>query len=925
MDPITAVGFATSTVQLIGALTTVFIYFNDVKNAPKERATLARETTSLLALLTDLRFRLEETKLTDPWFTNIRSLGVENGPLDQFKGALEDLVRKFKPRSGIGRIGWTLRWTLDKNEINDTLLKIERLKTLVSLALQNDHYALLRAVKDDVSVVAKGIAYQKNRHIVDWISTLNFSTKQNDFFGRHQEGTGEWMLQDVTFKKWLDGTERVLWCPGLPGAGKTILTSIIVDYLEQSFEREDIAIAYIYFSYKEQDDQTTTNLLTSLLQQLVQRKTMISDGILSLYDYHAKRGTRPSLGGWSKVLKSEIENYSKVFILIDALDESNENSGVRDGFLAEIRKLQPSIYLLVTSRHITTIEREFENAARVEIRASDEDVRKYLEGRIERESRLKCHVKAHPALREEIVQMIVKKADGMFLLAQLHLDSLAKKQNRRDVRIALKNLPKKLDDTYDDAMQRIWSQDDEDIRLAHNVLCWISCAFRPLAVTEIQHALAVQSEDRDLDDEALPDEHLLVSVCAGLVTTDRRSNVVRMVHYTTDEYFKRIRITQFPEAQINIATTCLTYVSFDAFSLGHCQSDQETETRLQEYPLLTYAAHHWGDHAREDLRVAVKGLALEFLQQYPKLACSNQIVHLPKHRSPEYSQHFPKDVTGLQIAASFGLEEIVQSMLEKGADIVAKDSFGSTALHLAARRGHEAVVRLLIEKGADATAKDNTGDTALHGAAANGQDAVLELLVEKGVDITMTNDYQRTALQRAAATGHTYAVRALLEKGADIDAEDVHGNTALQLAAMGDHVAVIRLLVERGADVLAKDSVGGTALHSAAANRHVASAQLLLEYCRERDPTAGDEYLNLVEELLTGPGGRVFCDNCNIRIIPSDAHYHCRICEDDDFDLCEACVNNGMHCRNDGHRLGRRHLRDGRYVDIPANSPRVYK
>jgi hypothetical protein len=140
---------------------------------------------------------------------------------------------------------------------------------------------------------------------------------------------------------------------------------------------------------------------------------MISDGILSLYDYHAKRGTRPSLGGWSKVLKSEIENYSKVFILIDALDESNENSGVRDGFLAEIRKLQPSIYLLVTSRHITTIEREFENAARVEIRASDEDVRKYLEGRIERESRLKCHVKAHPALREEIVQMIVKKADGM--------------------------------------------------------------------------------------------------------------------------------------------------------------------------------------------------------------------------------------------------------------------------------------------------------------------------------------------------------------------------------------------------------------------------------------------------------------------------------------------------------------------------------
>jgi len=139
METVTAVSFASSIVQLIGALTKVFIYFNDVKNAPKERATLARETTSLLTLLTDLRFRLEEARSADPWFTNIRSLGVENGPLDQFKEALDNLTRRLTPRSRIGRIGWTLRWTLDRNEINDTLLKIERLKTLVSLALQNDH------------------------------------------------------------------------------------------------------------------------------------------------------------------------------------------------------------------------------------------------------------------------------------------------------------------------------------------------------------------------------------------------------------------------------------------------------------------------------------------------------------------------------------------------------------------------------------------------------------------------------------------------------------------------------------------------------------------------------------------------------------------------------------------------------------------
>ena len=56
---------------------------------------------------------------------------------------------------------------------------------------------------------------QKTRDIMNWISTLNFATKQNDFFGRRQKGTGKWLLEDDVFKSWLDGTVRILWCPGL--------------------------------------------------------------------------------------------------------------------------------------------------------------------------------------------------------------------------------------------------------------------------------------------------------------------------------------------------------------------------------------------------------------------------------------------------------------------------------------------------------------------------------------------------------------------------------------------------------------------------------------------------------------------------------------------------------------------------------------
>lgn len=77
MDPITVVGFVAAVAQLIDVTSKVVNYFNDVKNAPKERAKVAREATGLLALLTDLRYRLEDTTSTDSWFTGLRSLGGE--------------------------------------------------------------------------------------------------------------------------------------------------------------------------------------------------------------------------------------------------------------------------------------------------------------------------------------------------------------------------------------------------------------------------------------------------------------------------------------------------------------------------------------------------------------------------------------------------------------------------------------------------------------------------------------------------------------------------------------------------------------------------------------------------------------------------------------------------------------------------------
>jgi hypothetical protein len=135
MDPVTAVGLAASIVQILNATTKTIKYLNDVKDAPKERSRLALEATRLLVLLTDLRYRVDEVRATDPLLTAVGSLGE---PLEQFKEAIETLKRKLKPKTGVRKLGTALLWSLDKKEIDDVLSQIERLKSLIGLALQRD-------------------------------------------------------------------------------------------------------------------------------------------------------------------------------------------------------------------------------------------------------------------------------------------------------------------------------------------------------------------------------------------------------------------------------------------------------------------------------------------------------------------------------------------------------------------------------------------------------------------------------------------------------------------------------------------------------------------------------------------------------------------------------------------------------------------
>ena len=316
--------------------------------------------------------------------------------------------------------------------------------------------------------------------------------------------------------------------------------------------------------------------------------------------------------------------------------------------------------------------------------------------------------------------------DIRFLLAQLHINALTDQPTRGHIKEALRHLTKGIDGldvTYQQAMERIEGQGLHVRELAKRILGWIVHAERPLSTAELRHALSVRLGTEKLDKDYLPSIQVLRSVCAGLVTIDEQSGIVRLVHYTTQEYFKRTGTSWFPNAQVDITSVCVTYLLFDVFKAGFCQSDKEFEARLQTNVLYDYAARNWGHHA---YTASIKeDLILNLLESRAKVSAASQAMMVSRSYSV-YSQIVPTQITGVHVAAYFGLGGTIIGLLKNGYNPDLQDSYGRTPLSWAAERGHEAVVKLLLETGkVDVESKDKYGQTPLSWAAVRGHDAVV--------------------------------------------------------------------------------------------------------------------------------------------------------------------------------------------------------
>jgi ankyrin repeat protein len=401
-------------------------------------------------------------------------------------------------------------------------------------------------------------------------------------------------------------------------------------------------------------------------------------------------------------------------------------------------------------------------------------------------------------------------------------------------------------------MRRIEAQDTESRQIAHSTLTWVANAKRLLTAAELQTALAIEPDTKFLDDDNILAIDIILSVCAGLVILDEQLSVVRLVHYTTQEYFYSIQSQQFPRAQTEITQSLLTFLAFNStrtFFHGHYD--------ISDYPPLFLYSQYCLAHAAGQPEGILKDMVIDFLVWIVRNSVWNTVWCVWGSSQPWGYSLLPQKLSVLWIAvaanlvqtakfllvaathsqplcqeiivaAYYGYLQMVQLLVEYGAPMNGPHGLYRGPLNVASSEGHLILVEWLIKNGANVNAERSITGTVLQAASYYGHTSIAQLLIAHAANVNAEGGPHGNALSAASCAGHLDIVQLLIEHGADVNAHDRQYESALQAAASKGHKEVVQLLIEHGANV--NLGIKSNALHEASSKGQESIVQLLLEH-----------------------------------------------------------------------------------------------
>ncbi|KAL9120568.1 MAG: hypothetical protein Q9187_002877 [Circinaria calcarea] len=898
MDPFSiSVGVITLIQATNGVIHLCFDYASTVKGATRAISGLLDEITSLRNILESIERLLAspENPNTAPSI-ELKEVAAlcdrEDGPIAKELKLLNEKLRlpDWACQNGSRRkaLMQSLTWPLKEGETKRILENIDRLKKNLELALTVDQSVRLsqlqqgqKSLKSSMKSLHNDEQYWK---IKIWLAAPDVSMNFNAALKKRHANTGLWLFETRPFQDWKAAQASFLWLHGIPGCGKTVLSSTIIEKLSQ--ETSKCAIAYFFFDFNDSTKQHIDNMLRSLVLQLLSSFEFIPESIVSLYEACRKGTKPPQINDLERVFQALVDYNTRTFVVLDALDECESRQELLVFLESAIKRKANGLNIIITSRRLKEFDDFFhdylseQSIVSIQNQKVDDDIRLYIHGRLLHDRRFKRWQK-QPRVQEEIENRLMKKSEGMFRWAACQIDALSSCINISKLREALDSLPTTLDETYD----RILCKINPLYQLeALQILQWLTCSLRPLSLEEVAELITVDvNKDEVFDfDKRPPDPDDVLEICSSLVTcinankdhaeaNDKDDNddvkpplrtkrMVRLAHFSVKEYLVSNRIRAGSAAFFSIDET-LSHAKIGQTSLSCLLLYDETfhtdsKGFSDDLPLAEYAAEYWAKHL-------VKGggnvphAAVDLLSSKEKMKNWIDLHDLEvKISNCRHARKLPG--SPLYYAVLTRLERLVRSLKDvnegKSQQRAADDGIETegqktvhnlatpynqgflntrggrlhTPLQAAAWIGQQDIIEFLVKHGADPNIYGGSeGGSALSAAAHNGCYSAVELLLHEGADVyeglcTTLGDLQDMGLDEIDAYELPYS--RFINPPFDVSdrrAKEQDRKTALFEAASCGNTEIVNLLLGRGAMVnIRNGKEGRTALFKACDHKH---------------------------------------------------------------------------------------------------------
>ncbi|KAF8326443.1 ectomycorrhiza-induced ankyrin-domain/NACHT-domain-containing protein [Amanita rubescens] len=655
-----------------------------------------------------------------------------------------------------------------------------------------------------------------------WLNVPDPSVNHNNAREKHLEGSGQWLLGDKRYIKWKEQSNSFMWINGISGCGKTLICSTIIEDIKAIVQAQpETGFAYFYFDINDKAKQSSRSLISSLVLNL----TAKSNNYLSmdkLYNKHDKLSL-PTKDELLTLLMELLQGFGQTYVVIDALDECDDDyHKLFDTVIKVIHKWQlPHFHLLVTSRREQDIIMNMEELVPTELHLSAElvgsDIISYINSAIENDGRLK---RWSSEIQQDIKDSLISGANGMFRWVACQIQELKHCPSQTVLMETLKALPKDLETTYDQILQRI---DEKQISFAKIILQWLVLGMRPLGLEELAIVVTFDACSGNFDSNlglAHPDD--VIHMCSSLVIkTD--DNKVQLAHASVKEYFlhkpRQITLSDVQLGHAAIAHCCLSYILLHSESEGH------------HIFIIDYPAEFWSNHYQlSNKNEILQDLAKRFL--WDQHGAFKRWGRQNDNHAALWLENIYTGPSPLHYAVLFGLQDIIETTIKSNKRKITRNEWSwaySALVEIASENGYIGIVRLLLDKGANVNAQGVKHGNALQAASMGGNAEIVRLLLDKGANVNAQGGHYGNALQAASLRGNAEIARLLLDKGANVNAQGGGYSNALQAASLRGNAEIARLLLDKGANVNAQGGEYGNALQAASWVGNAEISMLLLD------------------------------------------------------------------------------------------------